>query len=269
MEPGEWQHGETGESESCNSQFCQRLSVFILRIMNRSKPRRFNIRSLILLFALLPVTGTDCIHAWATGTTPDIAVTSYLDTSSAGWAYKKSDYAFVAEMGACRIQWNAIEMKEAGGKRHLSVRRACPIPFPEQIPFHRAILKEIFSRWPAAQFDTISWGSFGAKTDWSWSIPIAVASSKSKEFKNYREKYPNVAININKLFVQLANETNSYNDFRRLMHEFDIDIELSDVEKVSVMAAKELPFFPVLRGRDVDAKAKVIYDVAFSYFRIK
>ncbi|MHC1726660.1 MAG: hypothetical protein AB9866_11710 [Syntrophobacteraceae bacterium] len=212
----------------------------------------------------------DINHVWAqaTQTTQAIPVTSYLDTSSAGWAYKKSDYAFVAEIGECRIQWNAVEMKEPGGKKHLSVRRCCLIPFSEQIPFHRAILKEIFSKWPATEFDNISWGGFGQKSDWSWSLPIAIASSRSKEFKNYRENYPKGNVNINRLFVKLANETNSYDAFRQLLLEFGADIELSNVEKVFVLPARELPFYPSLKEQGINPKSRVIYDVAFSYFKI-
>jgi hypothetical protein len=234
-----------------------------------SKSRSSMIQSVILLFAMLLMTGIECVRAQPTDTIHDISVTSYLDTSSAGWAYKKSDFAFVVEIGGCRIQWNAVEMKEPGAKKHLSVRRCCPIPFSEQIPFHRAILKEIFSKWPVTEFDTISWGSFGQKTDWSWSIPIAIASSKSKEFKNYQKNYPNVVININRLFVKLANDTNAYNDFRQLMLEFGADIELSSVEKVFVLPAGDLPFYPSLKDQGINAKARVIHDVAFSYFKIK
>ena len=230
--------------------------------------RRLITLSVILLCATLSSV-TDGAGAQEAATNRDIAVTSYLDTSSAGWAYKNFDYAFVAEAGECRIQWNVVEMKEPGEKKHLSVRRCCSLPFSEQIPFHRAILKEIFTKWPVTEFDNISWGSFGEKTDWSWSVPIAVASSKSKEFKDYRENYPNVRININRLFVRLANETKSYEDLRQLLLEFGADIELSVVEKVFVQPAKDLRFYPALKEQGVNAKARVIYDVGFSYFNIK
>jgi hypothetical protein len=197
-----------------------------------------------------------------------IEVFSYLDTTSAGWAYKKSDYAFVVETKEYRIQWNAIEMKEPGKKKLLSVRRNCAIPFSEQVRIHQAILAEIFSKWTASEFGTISWGSFANSSDWSWNIPIAIASSRSSEYKAYRAKRPK-AKNINDIFVQLANETMAYNDLRQIIRAFGIDIELSSVEKVFVSTAKELPFHATLNASGISAKEKVIYDVAFSYFKIK
>jgi hypothetical protein len=236
--------------------------------MLTSRFHRYIIPGIVILSAVL-MNRTHCACAQETAPNRGIAVNSYLDTSSSGWAYKNFDYAFVVEAGECRIQWNVVETKEPGEKKHLSVRRCCDLPFSEQIPFHRAILKEIFSKWQVAEFDTISWGSFLEKNDWSWCTPIAVASTKSKDFKDYREKYPNVQININRLFVRLANETKSYDALRQLILEFGADIELATVEKVFIQPAKDLPFYPDLKAQGVSAKAKVIYDVAFSYFNIR
>jgi hypothetical protein len=209
-----------------------------------------------------------CAGAQAQDAEEKIEVLSYLDTTSAGWAYKKSDFAFVVERNGCRIQWNAIEMKEPGKKKLLSVRRNCAIPFSEQVRIHQAILAEIFSKWAASEFGTISWGSFGSSSDWSWNIPIAIASSKSSEYKAYRAKRPK-AKNVNDIFVKLANETVAYNDLRQIIRAFGIDIELSSVEKVFVSTAKDLPFHAALSDSGINAKEKVIYDVAFSYFTIK
>jgi hypothetical protein len=228
------------------------------------------VRSSVFLYVILLTAGIDCASAQMPGADEAIEVRSYLDTQSAGWAFKNSDYAFVVESKGCRIQWNAVEMKEEGSKMQLSVRRDCPISFSEQVQVHRAILKEIFSKWPIADFDSISWGSFGSASDWSWNLPIAIASSKSIEYRDYRAHYPNSQVkNINAIFVKLANETTAYRDLQSLIQEFGADLELSSVEKVFVSEAKQLPFYHQLKDHGITGKSRLMYDVAFSYFKIK
>jgi hypothetical protein len=228
------------------------------------------VRSFLFLYCLLFVTNGEWARAQASSPGERIEVQSYLDTQSAGWAYKKSDYAFVVESKGCRIQWNAVEMKEAGNKKQLNVRRECPVSFSEQISIHRAILKEIFSKWPVSEFDSISWGSFGNPSDWSWNLPIAVASFHSEDYRDYRTNYPNSRqTNINLIFVKLANQTTAYRDLQQLIREFGTDIELSEVEKVFVSEANRLPFYPALKDHGISSKSRVIYDVALSYFKIK
>ena len=227
-------------------------------------------KSFLFILVIFFIAGVEATGAGATGQDEKIEVRSYLDRESAGWAYKKSDYAFVIESKGCRIQWNAVEPKEPEEKRHLGVRRNCPIPFSEQVPLHRAILKEIFSKWPIGEFDTISWGNFGDPADWSWNIPIAVASYKSKAFRDYRRNYPKTRFwNLNGIFVKLANETKSYSDLQLLIQEFGSDIELLSVEKVLTQPAKDIPFYPALKERNISSKTRLIYDAGFTYFRIK
>ena len=131
-------------------------------------------------------------------------------------------------------------------------------------------MREIFSQWPIEEFDTISWGNFGDPADWSWNIPIAVASYKSKEFRDYRRNYPKTRFwNLNGIFVKLANETKSYRDLQILIQEFGADIELLSVEKVLTQPAKDIPFYPALKERNISGKTRLIYDAGFTYFRIK
>lgn len=228
------------------------------------------VQSLVFLCVALLISGVAVASAETSDPNQKIEVRSYLDRDSAGWAYKTSDYAFVAESKGCRIQWNAVEMKEPAEKRHLSVRRNCPIPFSEQVPIHRAILKELFSQWPIGEFDTISWGNFGDPADWSWNIPIAIASDKSKEYRDYRKNYPKTRFwNLNGIFVKLANETKSYRDLQLLIQEFGADIDLLSVEKVLSQRAKDIPFYPELKKQNISSKTRLIYDAGFTYFRIK
>ena len=228
------------------------------------------LKSSSFICVVLLIAGIVATYAETPVSAGEVEVRSYLDRESAGWAYKKSDYAFVVESKGCRIQWNVVEMKEEGSKKQLSVRRDCPISFSEQVRYHRAILQEIFSKWPIADFDSLSWGSFGDAADWSWNLPVAIASSKSKEYKDYKANYPNSKVkSINAIFVKLANETTAYRDLQRLIQEFGADIELSSVEKVFVSEAQQLPFYHLLRDHGITGKSRLIYDVAFSYFKIE
>jgi hypothetical protein len=230
----------------------------------------YAVQSLFFLCVILFIAGVEAAGAEASDSAEKIVVRSYLDKESAGWADKKSDYAFVVETQGCRVQWNAVEMKEPAEKRHLGVRRDCPISFAEQIPLHRAILKEIFSQWAIEEFDTISWGNFGDPADWSWNIPIAIASSRSNEYRDYRANYPKTRFwNLNGIFVKLANQTKSYRDLQLLIQEFGADIELLSVEKVLASPAKEIPFYSQLKDRSISGKTRLIYDAGFTYFRIK
>jgi hypothetical protein len=94
------------------------------------------------------------------------------------------------------------------------------------------MLNEIFSKWPIAHFDSISQASFGNASDWSWNLPIAIASSKSEEYMDYRANNPNSQIkSINVIFVKLADQTSAYPDLQRWIQEFGADIELSSVKR--------------------------------------
>jgi hypothetical protein len=222
--------------------------------------------------SLLLLTLPACLPGPVSAESPvrEINVRSYPDTQSAGWAYKKSDYAFVAEFEGCRIQWNATESNQAGSKKYLSAIRNCSLPFKQQLPIHRAILKEIFAKWPASDFDSISWGRFAGDSDHAWSMPVAIASASSKEYRDYRMHYPNSrTLNINTLFVKLANETDAYHELRLLFMELGATIELSAVEKVFVSTARDLPFFDILNKHGISSGARLMYDAAFSYFRFR
>lgn len=204
-------------------------------------------------------------------TVDGFTVQTFADTQSAGWAYKTSDQAFVVEKDGCRIQWNVIHYKNEGKKRHIEVRKTCSLPLKNQVPMHRAILKKIISKWPLSNFESLNWGRFSQPPDWSWCVPIAVASRQSAVYADYRQNYPNSKItSLNALFVQLANETQAYKDLQQVFYPYGANIELTGVEKVFAMKVKELPthFASVLKRQGVGEDNRVIYDVGMSYFKI-
>lgn len=197
-----------------------------------------------------------------------IEIKSFLDRDSGGWNYKRSDYAFLAEVDECRIKWNAVEEKD--GSRSLVLHRRCDIPFSRQAPVHLAILKKIDSEWPLSNFTYISWDSFCNKNDWSWCIPIAKASLESKEFIDHRRKYPqNIeTVSTNHIFVKLANLTQSYKPLSDILMEFGVRINLRTVEKVFALRLKESPFHDQMQNLNINGDPMVMYDVGVAYFYI-
>ena len=215
---------------------------------------------LLTLIALLPLTAN---------ADNELQVHVYLDKTSSGWATKRFDYALVAENNGCRIQWNAVE--ENSGDRFLSVRRNCQLGFSGQQPLHSAILKEIDQRWGLKSFKSIDWGSLCDKTDWSWCEPIGKASLQSKDFIDYWQHYPHSKLKeLNGLFVELANQTQSYAAFAELFKPFGVNLRLSAVEKVFTARASD-SYFPeelssVFKGQN--SKARAMYNAGMVYFAI-
>jgi hypothetical protein len=203
----------------------------------------------------------------------DIAVHRYIDREAAGWALKNNDEAFVAEQEGCRIQWNAVELKplagEARSRRLLRVKR-CKLPFDSELALHRAILKAIDAKWRLSSFDTVSWGSFQSDGDISWNLPIALACAKSRDYRDYRLHYPHSRLkSLNSLFVVEANRLGVFMPLKNLFRELGLEIELASVEKVFTPKAGELPNYQELRALGIARDAKVVWDVADSYFRIR
>jgi hypothetical protein len=215
---------------------------------------------LLTLIAFLPLTAN---------ADNELQIHVYLDKTSSGWAKKCFDYALVAEINDCRIQWNAVE--ENSGDRFLSVRRNCQLGFSGQRELHSAILKEIDKRWGLKSFKTIDWGSLCDKTDWTWCEPIAEASLQSKDFIDYSQHYPRSKLKeLNGFFVELANKTNSYAAFSTLFEPFGIKIKLNAVEKVFTACASD-SYFPnelshIFQGQN--PKVRVMYNTGIAYFAI-
>ena len=196
----------------------------------------------------------------------EIAVNSYLDKSTSGWATKTSDYAFEARVADCSIKWNAVE--EKNDIHYLVLNRDCNLNFDEQIAIHRAILSAIQKRWPINHFTSISFGSYGLPSEESWIIPVALASAKSPEYRHYRLHYPNTPESLNSLFVKFANQTDAYAPFKRLLSEYGVAIQLSGVEKVFVQKAGKLPYRETLLHNGIRESDKVIFMAGSSYFSI-
>ncbi len=203
---------------------------------------------------------------------PEVKI--YKDENSAGWMEKLNDVAFVIEVSGCKLQWNAIEFKPDDGEknshRDLVVKRSCELPFAEQLPYHRQILKKIAMRWDLKNFSHLSWGSFTNRNDFSWNIPVALASWKSADYQDYRKHYPHSKIKgLNLLFVELANQTQAYDPLAKLFLEFGISIELESVEKVFTSKVSDWSYSLQLKTTGIPASVRLITDVGESAFSIK
>lgn len=144
--------------------------------------------------------------------------------------------------------------------------------FSANIQINRAIMKEIFSRWPVSDFDSISFiGQFDGPPDWSWQMPIAVASSKSDDYKDFKVHYPNSKIiGLFGLYRQLADENKIYQPIQEVFREFGADLQFDGGEKEILNArAEDLPFYPQLKAAGINGKTRVIYDALGNGFTIK
>jgi uncharacterized protein len=171
-----------------------------------------------------------------------------------------------------KIEWDVIDLAgDPKPKKHLIVHQ---LPgagsFSANAGIHKALMRKIFSRWSISDFDSVSFGCLGGPPDWSWSIAIAVASSKSDDYKDYKAHYPHSRItNLNGLFEKLANESKAFGPLQEAFREFGVDIEVGGVEKVIAARAEDLPFYSQLRAAGISGKTRVLYDALGNGFTIK
>ncbi|MEM7356577.1 MAG: hypothetical protein AAF657_37520 [Acidobacteriota bacterium] len=196
---------------------------------------------------------------------PAFEVRSYVDEGQLGWSYQKPDHVVSVEIEGCTIRWHLAEAQD--GTWHLVVRSECDLPFDDQLPILRAILQEVSKVRPVAQFEHLSWPGFGSST--AWQVPIAVASTRSADYQEYRRNAPHTRISPNRIYVDLARQTEAYRGWQQLFADFGVEIELISVEKVFTRKAGDLPFHAVLAEKGVAADERVIYEAGLYDFEIR
>lgn len=204
----------------------------------------------------------------------------FTDTSAAGWAYMDTCITFQIQIdSSCSVSWTVIKTKASfnnpEGKLALSAHpydcrsgTKCPFSFHSVAEKNIAILDSIFSRWPPSRFDKVSYSSFRHGDDYSWNIPIAIVSSKSPKYREYRLKYPNTKYNVNKLFVEFANESNAYRELKDLFVKYRLELKLTAVEKVFTAKGSDVPFKKNLIDNGLGETDRFVWDIAFSYFTL-
>ena len=186
--------------------------------------------------------------------------------------YPLGEYVVKASNSNCTINWHISKTSNINGKRRLDVRyeKYENNSFIATKDLHRAILKEIFKRWKAEEFDSLIWGPFSKDKDYSWCVPIAVASANSPEYQDYKKNYPQSKMeSTNSIFVKLANKTKPYKELNNLFNEFGARIELKSVEKVFSKKVSDLPFKAELNKKGISDNERVLYDAGMTYFKIE
>lgn len=194
-------------------------------------------------------------------------VEHFVDRTSAGWAYKINDEAFEVSVPGCRIRWNAVENQDAS--RRLVLAKDCALDFAAQVPLHQAILQTIDRRWPIRSFTGFEFGPYGLGSETDWVIPIAVASARSPEYRDYRLRYPATKHHPNQIFVRLARETGAYRPLQDLFSSYGVRVELTSVEKVFARKVGELPFRRKLLDLGLRDRDMVLYGAGSSSFAIE
>ena len=191
------------------------------------------------------------------------------DANAAGAADQLSDVAYSIQDGDCLIRYNAIQLK-TDNKRVLKVYRQCDKSFEDQAGYHEDILARINKDIPIASFDTVSWGGFRYKDDYSWVILIALAADRSATYQDYRLHYPIARVNdINQIFVEVTNESRAYQPLANLFGDYNVTLTLDAVEKVFATQAGKLPFYDDLKDkRKIGRHTNLIYDAGMCYFRL-
>lgn len=169
-----------------------------------------------------------------------------------------------------KVEWDVIDVV-GKPKKHIIVHQPLGArSFSANSEIHKALMTKILSLWPISQFDSISFGRLGGPPDWSWSIAIAVASSRSADYKDYKAHYPNSKITgLNGLYRDLAQQSDAGRPIREFFKQLGANIEYEGGEKVMVAKAETLPFYPQLKAAGVTGKTRVIYDAGGNGFAIK
>ena len=184
---------------------------------------------------------------------------------------------FETDSDICRLRWEVSHPKKKKGQLYLSVQISgstethCKIPFEQQVPFHRAALKAVFSQWPKSQFKNFFGSGFRSYSpDQLWSVQLARRSFESEDWKDYRRNYPKnkSGKGPHQILLDLANKDPMiYSRFNKLFNEFGLQIELYEVEKISTSRARDLPHRELLKN--VPDNFLVLIDASTMRFRIR
>lgn len=96
-----------------------------------------------------------------------------------------------------------------------------------------------------------------------------MCSRRQASIQDYRDHFPYAKVNdVNKIFVEIANESHAYQPLADLLYAYDMTLTLDSVEKVSVSKAGKLPFYDDIKDKRIGKNANVIYDAGVCNFRM-
>lgn len=171
-----------------------------------------------------------------------------------------SPYAthYRAAHDGCTVTWIAYR-NEPGVVKYAA---DCQAPLAAQLPLLRAVYAAYLDQDPGAPaFRTLFWGRLapdGPASSREMSFRLAAAAFASPGWDKVRGK-PKQG-DINRFARDLSNQAGIYPELQELFAGFQRTVTLGTVEKVLVVPAGDLPFFPELRKRGVKAADRLLYD---------
>lgn len=160
--------------------------------------------------------------------------------------------------GDCSIAWIAFN-NEPGVVKY---QTDCPTPLAEQLPVLRSLCSTFLSQDPnAAVFRTLFWGRLAPDSmtvSREMSLRLASAAFSSPGWDKVRGRP--IQGDINRFARDLATRARIYPELSELFAGFHRSVTLSHVEKVLVLKAGQLPFFPQLAKLGVKAGDRLPFD---------
>jgi hypothetical protein len=151
---------------------------------------------------------------------------------------ERQETTYTIAMGDCRISWTVYESEANRGV--IRSRSDCGLSLGEQAPLIAKLLKK------APPFQTLSWGRLypdGAR-DATMASRLALAAKNSAEWDAARGA-PRGG-DVNSWVRKVANDAEIYRELAPVFRDAGLAIRLESVEKVLVLRADKLPFFPKL-----------------------
>ncbi len=176
--------------------------------------------------------------------------------------YKETRYRISSD--GCILTWE-IRDNELGVSL---ARSTCSLSLKEQAPLIANLLEVVLQSGSLPRSDwSLYWGRLGpSKTsclDLSKRLMLAAHLSRNWDAKRGRCKKGDE----NAFVRSTANQAGIYQELKTVFNAQGLDIQVSDVEKVLVLKAKDLPCYPELKLLGVGPEEKLPFDCQ-TWFRV-
>ena len=146
----------------------------------------------------------------------------------------ETDYSFSQD--ACRVAWQTISVKKDQILEvQLINRTKCERSFLEVTKFHQKVLARVLEDYSPRTITGLMTGGLSTlQPDGSWNVVVAKAAELSKEYQDYRQKYPDHKSkkSVNTIFADLVRQTEAHLPFKQMLQTQGLHFELEGVEKV-------------------------------------
>lgn len=174
---------------------------------------------------------------------------------------------YIASLGNCSIIWIAYDTELDRGV--VKNQTDCTVSLAEQMPTLNRICSKFLNKdRNATVFRTLFWGTLfpeRAEGAWEMSYRLALAAFRSPEWDKAKGKLEQG--DLNRFTKELANQAEIYPELTEMFATFNRTVTLGHVEKVRVLNAGQLSFFPQLERQVVKATDRLPFD-CMSWFAI-